>query len=183
MIALLIASIENDSDRDFIENIYTSYRKLMFSEIRRITKNEWATEDVLHAVIVKLIDKIPLLRTFDRAKLVNYIITASKNTALNYIRSNSRHSDMPIDNLTDSFDIADAGLEEKVIYQELMSGFKAAYQKLDPKNRQLLDMKYTLEKNDGEIAVEMGMQPSSVRMALTRARVKLKAIIIETELI
>ena len=58
-----------------------------------------------------------------------------------------------------------------------------AYQQLDPKSRQLLDMKYSLEKSDGEIAVELGIQPASVRMALTRARGRLKAIIKETELV
>ena len=33
MIPLIILSIENDDDRAFMEDLYLSYRRLMFSEL------------------------------------------------------------------------------------------------------------------------------------------------------
>ena len=60
----------------------------MYSEINKILQNAWDTEDVMQATLVKLIDKIPELRRKEKKKLINYIITASKNTALNYLRDN-----------------------------------------------------------------------------------------------
>jgi DNA-directed RNA polymerase specialized sigma24 family protein len=44
-------------------------------------------------VIEKLIDKVGFLRKLDRRGLVNYIITAAKNTAYNYCRDKKKELD------------------------------------------------------------------------------------------
>lgn len=181
MIALLIASIENDSDREFLESLYNTYNRLMLSEIRKIVKESCDAEDILHTVIIKLINRVALLRTLSRNKLVNYIIVASRNTTLNHLRAQARRSSESIDNLPDDFDSEGFDPVDKVTYAETLENFREAYLRLDEKNRTLLDMKYTLEKNDDEIAAALGIKTDSVRMALTRARGKAKALIKETE--
>lgn len=82
--------IEDDDDREFMKNLFLEYQRLMYSEIYQITRDTWSTEDVLQSTLVNLIDKIPLLRSLDRNRLVNYIITSSKNTAINYLKKEKR---------------------------------------------------------------------------------------------
>ena len=175
MIALLIATIRDESDRSFFEDLYNQYKKLMYSVIHGITHDAWATEDVMQTTIVKLIDKIERLRTLDENKCLNYIITASKNTALNHIRGNKRIKYVPIEDFADAPDGMINGLDDEIIHKELIDGVYDVYQDLDPKTKRILELKYILEANDSEIAEELGVQPASVRMALTRARGKLKA--------
>ena len=64
MIPIIILTIENEDDRAFMEGLYLSYNRLMRSEIHKILKDSWATEDVEQNVLEKLIDKIPLLKTY-----------------------------------------------------------------------------------------------------------------------
>jgi RNA polymerase sigma-70 factor (ECF subfamily) len=184
MIPVIILAIEDSDDRAFMENIYISYQRLMYSEILKIVKDSWATEDILHTVIIKLIDKIPLLRTLTRTKLVNYIITASKNTALNFLRQKKRLAEYTYDDGFDSLD------EDEVMYdvgsefnlRERIDGVNTAWKLLDDRSKRILQMKYILEKTNEEIGQELGIKPDSVRTTIIRVREKLKNKMEETEM-
>lgn len=76
MIPHLILIIEDDDDREFMASLYLKFNRLMRKEIYTIVRDSWATDDILHTTVEKLIDKIPELRTKDNARLVNYIISA-----------------------------------------------------------------------------------------------------------
>ena len=86
MIPYCILVIEDDDDRTFMEQLFVDYHRLMYHEIFKLVHDQWAAEDVMQSTLVRLIDKIPELRLKDRGHLVNYIITASKNQARNYLR-------------------------------------------------------------------------------------------------
>ena len=92
MIPYCILVIEDDDDRAFMEQLFVDYHRLMYHEIFKLVHDQWAAEDVMQSTLVRLIDKIPELRIKDRDHLVNYIITASKNQARNYLRDSGRHS-------------------------------------------------------------------------------------------
>ena len=49
--------------------------------IKKITDDQWLLEDAMQIAVEKLIGKVELLRTLDRTRLINYIITTCKNTA------------------------------------------------------------------------------------------------------
>lgn len=92
MIPYCILIIEDDDDRVFMEQLFVDYHRLMYHEIFKLIHDQWAVEDVMQSTLVRLIDKIPELRSKDRNHLVNYIITASKNQSRNYLRDFGRHS-------------------------------------------------------------------------------------------
>ena len=93
IIPYIILAIEDDGDREFMAWLYIQYQSLLYSEIIRIVQSSTDAEDVLHTVIEKLIDKVGFLRKLDRRGLVNYIITAAKNTAYNYCRDKKKELD------------------------------------------------------------------------------------------
>ena len=177
MIPHIILAIENPDEREFMTQLYTSYKRLMYSEISKITQNSWDTEDVLHSVIVKLINKVNYLQTLPRSRLVNYIISAAKNTALNHIRDNKRHN---INSLEDEYtDIEDLSppLDDILHLKELKGDVTTALRSLDEKSQRILEMKYMLDLSNAEIADELQISVDSLRMSLTRARRKLKSAI------
>ena len=56
------------------------------------------------------------------------------------------------------------------IHKEEVQAFSQIWTKLDDKNRLLLEGRFILGKSYEELAVDLGMNPSSVRMAVTRAK-------------
>ena len=81
MLPLVIMAIEDESEKAFMTWLYLQYRRLIYSEVRKIVGNTDEAEDLLQSVVEKLIEKLPLLRAMEQSKLVNYIISTAKNTA------------------------------------------------------------------------------------------------------
>lgn len=181
MIPYFILAIEDPSDREFMADLYTNYHRLMYSEIFKMLKDDWATEDVLQTALEHLIDHLSTLKMLDRNETVNYIITACKHNALNYIRDNKKHVEFTFNEDLDSFSEDESLCDDRMSVLEMMENVSEAWQRLDKRSQRVLEMKYILDCSDEEIAAAVHVAPSSVRMLLTRARKKLKALIGETE--
>lgn len=121
-------------------------------------------------VIEKLIDKVGFLRKLDRRGLVNYIITAAKNTAYNYCRDKKKELDFDFEQevIVDNYD----SLEDDIIKRENLFCLDQVWNSLDSKTQYLLSAKYLLNKSGKEIANDLGMSSDNVRMALVRAKRK-----------
>ena len=176
MIHLLLLSIENSDDREFLEHIYLSYKRLMFSEIMKKVDDRWATEDILHSVVIKLIDKLQLLRTLSESQIISYVVTTSRNAALNHLRSIKKKAEIPYNDAIEGLSQDTPGIDERILYDELLRNIGSAWEKLNMRNKRVLELKYILEKPNDEIARELGIGIDSVRMVLTRARNSLKAL-------
>lgn len=172
MIPYCILIIEDDDDREFMTRLYCNYNRLMYREIFQNVHNVWITEDLIQDVLVSLIDKVKVLRSKDQRHLVNYIITASKNKAKNYLRDTNQGTTVPFDEQVDYPDPANnrEEMEQYLIEKHNLNKLTRIWPKLDARSRFLLRGYYILGKSTAEIGAELGIKPESVRMALTRAR-------------
>ena len=59
---LAILSIEDESDREWMEYIFRTYQRLMYYEIVKIVKDPWTAEDILQTTVVNLIDRLETVR-------------------------------------------------------------------------------------------------------------------------
>lgn len=162
----------HEDDREFMTRLYLDYSRLMQQQITKIVQDEWAAEDLMQTTLVKLIDKVQDLRTKDRNHLINYIISACKNQARNYMRDKNRHAEYSIDEYLDMPNPHDGAdeIEMRLAYTDELEHLSKVWPKLDGRSRYLLESHYILEKSPYEIAANLGIKPDSVRMALTRAR-------------
>ena len=174
MIQIKAFLTEESDDKAFMETLYSSYSRLIYSEIKKYVYNSWDAEDLMQTVMEKLMAKVPLLRSFDRNQQVNYIIVASRNIALNFLRDNKRITQFSFDEELDWLDDKYVSPEDQLGRIELRADVEKAWLALDERSRFLLEAKYVLEKSNEEIGAEIGVSPASVRMLLTRARKKLK---------
>lgn len=173
MIPYCILTIEDDSDRAFMEALYRNYKRLMFSTIFEITKNNWNTEDIMHLSIIKLISKISLLRGMGEKQLIGYITSTCRNETSNYLsRNHGKKIELPFDEDIDISDPEHDGHEFEValIKEEELGCLARIWPKLDERTRYLLEGYYILGKSMSELGKELGVKPDSVRMAMTRAR-------------
>ena len=152
-----ILAIEDEDDRSFMENLYRSYYRLMYHEIFTVTSDPWLAEDILQNVVISLIRNLSTIKKLSTARLVNYIKTASINTSYNYLRKNRKLAVSTFTDLNYIAEILDS--EEK--------GPELLYL---PKDQYLLTSRFVEGKSYSSMASDLGIQPNSVRMAVTRAK-------------
>jgi len=183
LIPYSILIIENESDREFMEHIFFNYRRLMYYEIFQIVGDSWMTEDVLQNTLVKLINHIDTLRSLSNTKLINYIISTSKNTALTEMRKKNRNHDVSFDDYEDMLH-NNVGLDPElfVLRQERTNHLLQVWSKLDDRYRYLLIARYILHKSYLELGQELHIKPESVRMSITRAKRAAYALMKNNEL-
>lgn len=172
MTPLCILLIEDDDDRAFMEELYHNYQRLMYQTIWGIVKNHWDTEDIMQMTLIKLIDKVILLRSQERNKRINYIISACKNNAKYHLRGHSHTKETPFEDYIDYIEPhSDTHpIEVNLLKQEDLNQLERIWPKMDERDRHLLEGYYILEKTMLELGEELGVKPGSIRMALTRAR-------------
>lgn len=179
MIPYCILAIEDDDDRAFMADLYLQYRNLMFHTVNGIIGDPWLADDAVQTALERLIDKIIVLRSFDKKRLANYILTTCKNIAYNICRYQHRHNALSFDEYIDSIDSYSSApsTEDYIILNEEIATLRDVWGQLDEKTQYLLEAKYILGKQSLEIAKDLNIQPASVRMALTRARNKVYSLI------
>lgn len=178
MIPYCILVIEDDDDREFMASLYLRYNRLMYSTIIKIVKAPQDAEDVMQSSLVKLIDKIGLLRSRERNQRVNYIISTCKTTALDFINRSRPKNEVPLEEYVESsdsniaLDDGEREIEFRLIKGEELEALRQALPRLDARSRRLLEGYYFLDTSMVELGQELGIKPGSVRMALARARRK-----------
>lgn len=87
-----LSLIENDVQKKLFEDIYHSYRKQMFFLARKILNNDTDAEDVVQDVFYKIAVKhMPTVESIENSEdLRNYLLKATKNTALNMKKKSER---------------------------------------------------------------------------------------------
>ena len=175
MLPSVIALIVDEDDREFMTQLFLQYRRIMFSEISKLISDPWDTEDILQNSLIKLCDKVSLLRDLDERRRVCYVITTVRNLAKNHIRDNHVVSicSFDDDNLNLSDTISDGtDINQTIIIKEQLKDLASVWNMLDETTQRLLEGKYILMKSDAELGQMLGINPSSVRMMLTRSRRK-----------
>ena len=173
MIPMIILAIENEVDRTFMEQVYLRYRKLMFSQVLKIIDNPWDAEEIVQTAVVSLVEQVDLLKTMSGDKQTNYIITVAKNEAYTFLRKQRRSKSISLDDdETNLYNYLESPtrVDDALIREATSAEFHSAWQKIETKNKDVLTWRYYLGYTHEQIAKEMKIKPSSVRMVLTRAR-------------
>lgn len=174
MILTMITAIENDSDRDFMIDIYDRYEKLIRRTIYKIVRNSYDTEDIAQDVFIKLIGNISTIRNLSCHKMFAYVVNTSRSTTINFIKHRDvvrKHTFSGNGNdLSADLEGLSVEFEEQLIHQIDVELLSVAIQKLPDQQKSILFDKYLLEKSDAEISKGMGIAESSVRQYLKRAR-------------
>lgn len=185
MILMLIAGMENDFEREFMENIYRSYYKEMKRKAFSIVENESDAEEIVQESFIKLIRKVDTLMSIEKSKLPAYLIITVKNTAINFAKHRKYESSFVFD--SDDKDAAewlpDAENLPELLYlhKEEMEILARALPLLPERDLRLLEAKYVLDLPGEEIAKQFGISPGSIRTYIMRAKRKAYSLYLEEE--
>jgi RNA polymerase sigma-70 factor (ECF subfamily) len=174
LIPLNILAIEDDSDREFMIDIYTELHPLMKSTACQIVKDDAIAEDIIHDTIIDLIRKLDNIRNYERRRLASYIKRAVRNHSLDYCRRKKLEGNQTLwsfedDSATPIPDDSNSPAEAFEISEEYES-MGRALKRLPEREKHLLHLKYDMQYDDEAIGQIMGIKKDSVRQYLTRAR-------------
>ena len=182
MLTAVIAAIEDENDRSLIESLYTDYYVLMLHKAQSMVRDRHAAEDVVESVMLRLIDRIELLRGCNRASVRSYLVTCVRNEAIDRMRREKKTQSLDdaeerLGKLPDEKPQLDTGL----IREEQIQAVIKALEALDDRERLALRMKYYDRMTEGEIARLFGMSRSGIRNVIDRARRHVEAQLQEGE--
>lgn len=182
MIPFVILAIEDDEDRAFMTQVYQQYRRLIWSRIRKILKNECEPEDVFQDTLVKLVENVKKLRGMDTRSMVNYIITVAEHKSIDAIRRRNKTRE---DSINDEawtgryFLRSEEEVEELIFRRDSVGKLGSIWHLLDDRSRYLLDGKYFLDLTTREMGAVLNITHDSVRVELSRARKKARKLLEE----
>ena len=141
----IILAIENEEERSFIEYIYDKYSKYMYKIANEVLNNHHDAEDVVHDIIIKIIDKADkLLAQGDGDSLKKLIVITTRNQAITKYNKNRKISQNTIsssfideDGYLHEKDIIDpySNVEDIVECEENIKILQGLIDNLDPKYR------------------------------------------------
>lgn len=173
MFPLIFSTIEDADSREFMEQLYVKYSKLIYSQVYKLTRDSYEVEEIVQESLVSLIEKVDLLQTLPRDRLVNYLISTARYTGYAFFRKKRKVEEIPIEeDETVLFDKGafQNGLDELMIQKMESEQLYQVWLRLRKRDQLILNMKYILDQSNEEIAEVLGVKPGSIRMLLTRAK-------------
>lgn len=181
----IIMSMEDDRDREFVEDIYIRYSKSMFSIAFGIVNDEHDAEDCVQNTILKIMNHVERFRQAEQEKYLKRLITmVCRNIAINQYNQNKERRKMEFsttlyneDDEAEIMDIPDmeANVARLVVSEENCNYIKQLINQLDLKYRDVLILK-SMGCDNKEIAELLGISETLVRKRYSRARAKILEI-------
>lgn len=164
-----------EDNREFVNNIYVDYSKMMFMIATRFFEKKEDAEDIVQLSFIKINKNLNKIRQLNGNSLAAYIVSIVKHTAIDQIRSNKRDRQDVFSDFDENFEDSltdETDIEEAVLDRLTETRLKRALLKLSDDHQEILEAKYLLDMNDAEIAEEMNIKRGTVRSRLSRARQK-----------
>lgn len=185
MISAIIAGMEDNYQRKFMENIYEKFYSEMKRKALSVVGNESDAEEIVQECFIKLIRKVDTLMRIDSNKLPLYLFAAVKNTAINFAKHKSYENGFIVH--SDEKDAAEwlpdeEGLPERILsHKEDLEILARALPLLPERDLRLLEARYVLNLPGDEIAKQFNIAPGSIRTYIMRARRKAYSLFLKEE--
>ena len=170
---IYLQMIETPEERSRFEQIYMTYKSLMFHVARKILHNDHDAEDAVHDAFVYLAKNISKISDPDCPKTKAYIVTIIESRAIDIYRSKARTSTVPLSEEIEGVSIDYDGTDE---LSRCMSKLPARY-------REFLLLKYSYGYTNRELAKFFGLSMDAIYKLDQRAKEKLKRLCLEDEVL
>ena len=167
MMAVLLAALESDADRQKFIEIYEQYHVQMERTAICILKEQSDVEDAVQNAFMQIIRHFEKIFEIPCEELPFWIISIVKNEARIILRKNQRT--VPLED----WDGFTKSIDDISGYTELVDLFT----RLPQTYRSVLEMKMLYGYSDNEISKRMGISKTAVSSRATRGRAMLREIV------
>ena len=155
--------IDDPKDQSKFEIIYRHYGALMFYIANKILNHKQDAEDAVHKAFIKIAENIDKISDPVCPKTQSYIVTIVENKAIDLYRSNQRRQTVEYIDET-------IGLS---IPEPQVSSLSGCIQKLPPRYREVILLKYYHGMSCKEIASQLNISVSNAAKLDQRSKHKL----------
>lgn len=179
MLLFYLSLIDDELGRSTFEEIYVTYRKQMLSTANSVLHNNEDSEDVVHEVFLRIATKhMPFIGGLtDPNDVRNYLLKATKNTALNELkkkrRTNISMDAIPERELSSSPDLKDETFIDLICAKADYETVVKALLSLDEPYRDVLYYHFVLELTVHESAKLLNRNVSTAKKQLLRGKKRL----------
>lgn len=171
----------SNEEKQYIHRILDEHMEMIVNTISRNVENPSYTADAVQSVAEKLMMNVKSLQAAEHPYVRLYILSTVKSVIADYRRSQRLRDKffITVDFDPDRVPIqgSDLPLLDKLIQTEDHVILGDALASLPETDKELLIGRYVLERTDAELAKIFGCKPSSIRMMLTRARRRARALL------
>lgn len=175
-------SLENQSDRDKVEQIYLQYRQLMYYVAYSVLQDRQLAEDGVHESFLKIIDHLDKFSDIFCNKSKGLIVIITRNTSLDILRKRKKVTQIALDDVAYTLESDELSPGDFVTVAEGYKLLLHCISKLDHKYTHVLQLKHVYDYDDSEIAKILHISADHVRVRLHRAKKKLREILEKEEL-
>lgn len=174
MLPIMIAAIESTDDRDLMTAFYLNYKGRLYAEAWKFMDNEDDASDMVYSALVRIIDRMDVFKSLSPYQRGAYAITAVRHECMRQMQKHKVRKHLTISEETnENKNLQTEPMEELVARRIMSEKFQPVWDALSQRDQLILEQKYLLHYTDEEMASELGVAQSSVRMLLTRARRRL----------
>lgn len=171
---LYLTYIEDEKDKQKFEELYHAYKKQMSLVAMAIVHNEADAEDIVHDVFLNVATRHmdTINRISNETDIRNYMLKATKNTALNWNGKQKRLIFAPKDIDVECQVSDDKFVEflcQKMEYVRVLQAIKI----LEPKYRDVLYHHFVMEIPVPQLAKYLNQSLSTTKKQLVRGKKKL----------
>lgn len=175
----LLLMIEDENDRNKLEELYLTYAKELYYVSYQILHNHHDAQDVLQNAFLKISKYLNKIGEIRCKKTHGYLVIIVRN--LSFDRYHENKKAVPVDFLDKSQEESgyDTSLEEHVLNLERGKEFAKALAGINSGYADMLTLKYYYEYSNAEIADLFNLSYDVVCVRLNRARAALKKLLSE----
>lgn len=176
MLAAALAMIRDDSDKELVRELFKTHEQMMYKIALNILHSRTDAEDAVQNTVLKIIDNMEKLRNINGSETKFYIITMTRNTALDMLRKNKAmpESGSPEELAEISSEVC---VEREAIARIELEAVKKALLSLAEDEYEVLFLNLISGLEPQEIAKKLGISSNAARQRIFRAKQKLKKIL------
>lgn len=163
--------IEEENDKIKFEKIYTLYRKKMWYAANSVLSDAYLAEDAVHNAFIGIAKNMKKVEDVESSKTLSYVITASKNAAIDILRKSKGISETDIDELYDVSDKESSSFDRTFETEDFIVKILTA---MPETYRDVLYLLIVEQMSETEIAELLNRKPGTVHQQVRRGRMILK---------
>lgn len=157
---------ESPEDKSKFEELYYSYRNLMYYIAKDILHDNGLAEDAVQEAFYRLVKNFSKIGEVNCNKTKRYIVFVIRSTAIDIYRKRAGKETV----LPEEWQMPEESCTEKPVQDRVLQ----AIHELKPAYENILLLKYVQGLDNHEIAVLLKKREGAVRVSLSRARKELE---------
>jgi RNA polymerase sigma-70 factor (ECF subfamily) len=167
---IYLQAIQNESERNRVENIYRNYGTTMLYIARGILKEKYSAEDAVSQAFIKIINNLQKISFENCNKTKGLIVIIVRNICYDMLRSEKHEKILPLEEFEDVPEDAQDAPLNLAISEEGYDFVMACLSDLREQYKDILRLKLVYEYTDEEISKILDISQENVRVRFHRAR-------------